>query len=278
MSWEGQPVTEARLGHVRHTIAVVWASVCLGVLSITAYRFEFTVGMISVIIRMATQLVALGVVFGTTSKLNGWTAPDVLILVGVHAILGGCLELVVIPSMSSFIMSIRMGTFDFILTKPVDAQVLSLCRSFDLQGLGGIVVGGVVVGLGVARDGSQVTSGGLLLFFAGMACGWVVLSSFLMMLCATAFWLVDVDNVIEVFDTVFGQAGKWPLSTYPRWVQIGLVAVIPVGVAVSVPARALSAGVDMRLVVMGLVSAVIFAVCSRLIWNAAIRSYSGASG
>ena len=45
---------------------------------------------------------------------------DLLVLVGIHFFLTGLIGMVMRPSMEALMEGIRLGTFDFLLTKPAD--------------------------------------------------------------------------------------------------------------------------------------------------------------
>ena len=55
-------------------------------------------------------------------------------------------QLVVRPSLARFMEDVRLGTLDFTLTKPVDAQVLISVRQVEVWKLVDVVVGLVVLG------------------------------------------------------------------------------------------------------------------------------------
>ena len=54
---------------------------------------------------------------------------------------------------------------------------------------------------------------------------------------ALVFWFVRVDNILVIFQTMY-EAGRWPVTIYPGWMQIMLTFLVPVAFAVTVPSEA----------------------------------------
>jgi len=64
----------------------------------------------------------LAVVFAQTDELGGWPQPEPVALLGVYFLVGGIIRSLIQPSMQRFMEQGRLGTLDFTLTKPTDAQ------------------------------------------------------------------------------------------------------------------------------------------------------------
>jgi len=64
---------------------------------------------------------------------------------------------------------------------------------------------------------------------------------------------------------------------FPRAAQVLLMVVVPVGVATTVPVRALTGAVDVAWLPAGIGGLAVALVLTRLHWNAALRKYSSAS-
>ena len=73
------------------------------------------------------------------------------------------------------------------------------------------------------------------------------------------------------------QAGRWPVGIYPRWLRIGLTAVVPVALAVTVPAEALAGRLTLANLALACGVAVVLLGVSRWFWLRGLRRYSGAS-
>ena len=78
------------------------------------------------------------------------------------------------------------------------------------------------------------------LFLVMLLAGLVIVYSFLLLLATCAFWFVKLENVLVIFQALFGNAGRWPVTIFPPWLRAFLTFVVPVAFAVTVPAQALT--------------------------------------
>jgi ABC-2 type transport system permease protein len=172
---------------------------------------------------------------------------------------------------------IRLGTFDYLLTKPADAQLLASARVFAPAALTDLVVGVGIVIFGVTRIGLVVDGVSVVLFLVTLASGFAIVYSFLLLLSTMAFWFVKLDNILVIFQALFGNAGRWPVTIFPGWMRPVLTFVVPIAFAVTVPAQALVGQLSWTGALLSVVVAVLFLAGSRVFWLVALRHYTGAS-
>lgn len=241
------------------------------------YRGEFFIAVVNAVITLAAQLIGLWVIFGQTSDLAGWSRAGLMVLVGVHFIISGMIGMIIRPSIEAMMEGIRLGTFDFTLTKPADAQLLASVQRISPAALTDTLLGLIVVLLAAPRLDNPIGPVSIIAFLLTVLCGLVIVYSFILLLGTCAFWFVKLDNILAIFSAVFGQAGRWPVTIFPGWLRLVLTFVIPVGFAVTVPAQALTGHLDLTTTLLSVGVAALFFVGSRLFWFFALRRYTGAS-
>jgi ABC-2 type transport system permease protein len=271
------PAPRRRVGAFRHGLDVLRAFLTLGVLNVVQYRADFFISVINAAINLLTQVLALSVIFNQTTDLAGWSANDLLVLIGIHFFITGLIGIVMRPSMEALMEGIRLGTFDFLLTKPADSQLLASAQVMAPQAVTDVVVGVGVIVFGVGQLGVSLSLADLGLFLVMLLAGLVITYSFLLLLSTCAFWFVKLENILVIFQALFGNAGRWPVTIVPGWLRAFLTFAVPVAFAVTVPAQALTGqlGGGTALLAVGL--AVVFFVATRLFWLFALRRYTGAS-
>ena len=89
-----------------------------------AYRANFWVQLLQSLLNLGVALAGLAVIFSHTEELGGWRPAELVALLGVFFLMSGLIGALIQPSMQRFMEDVRMGTLDFTLTKPEDAQVL----------------------------------------------------------------------------------------------------------------------------------------------------------
>jgi len=240
------------------------------------YRVNFFLQLFQSLLATGTGLVVLALVYGQVNELNGWSRPELLVVLGVFTVLGGLIQAVIKPNVVQFMEEIADGKLDYVLAKPVDAQLLVSIRAVRLwQGVD-ILVGAAVMAVGAARlhPGPGVLA--VLGFLVALGLAAVIVYCFLLLLATTAFWFVRVDTFVESFDGIY-QAGRWPVGIYPNWLRLGLTVVVPVGFAVTVPAQALTGQLTWPTLAGAAGLAIALAVVTRVCWRLGLRHYSGAS-
>ena len=252
---------------MRHGLRVLRAFLSLGVLNLVQYRSDFFIALLNALISLVTQVLALSVVFSATSDLRGWGPNDLLVLVGI----------VMRPSMETLMEGIRLGTFDFLLTKPADSQLLASVQTVAPQAATDVVVGVGVVAYGMTRLGVTLSPLDVALFLVMLLAGLVIVYSFLLLLATCAFWFVKLENALVIFQALFGNAGRWPVTIFPPWLRAFLTFVVPVAFAVTVPAQALTGQLGGASALLAVVVAAGFLVVSRLFWKLALSHYTGVS-
>jgi len=260
-----------------HSLRILRAFLSVGVLNIVQYRTDFVIAVLNAVVNLVTQLLGLSVIFSNTADLRGWTADDLLVLIGIHFFISGLVGLVIRPSMEALMEGIRLGTFDFQLTKPADAQLLASARVFAPQALTEVVVGIAVVVFGATRTGLVLDPLAVLFFLVTLVAGFATVYGFLLMLSTMAFWFVKLDNILVIFQALFGNAGRWPVTIFPTWLRPVLTFVVPIAFAVTVPAQALTGQLTLPRALLSVGVAALFLVGSRLFWLVALRRYTGAS-
>lgn len=222
----------------------------------------------------AWTVLPLFVVFDQTAGVAGWTRQESLLVVGFFVIMDGVLSAFVEPNLRAVVEHVRRGTLDFVLLKPMDAQLMvSLHRTAPTKlphafaGLGLVIWAGLPLH---PSAGAWVAS--FLLLLAGLA----ILHAIWTLVVCTSFWFVRVDNLSYLLRSVL-DAGRWPVGFYRGGLRFVLTFILPVGLMTTWPALALRDTLAPAALVMALAMAVLFTGVARLGWRSALRHYSSAS-
>lgn len=248
----------------------------IGAMGEMQYRFNFFVQLFQSLVQLGTAIGALAVVFSYTHTLGGWLPDEVLALVGVYTLVGGLIGLVVYPSLEQFIMSVRDGMLDFTLIKPVDAQAVISLFAVDIWKLIDIGLGLVLLVISLTRLGERVGLREAALFVGMLATGGAIIYSFWLILATLSFWFVRVENILEIFRSMY-EAGRWPISLYPPWLRFILSFIVPVAFVTTVPVEALTGRLTGGTLAVSAALAVGLLAASRLVWRIGLRQYAGAS-
>jgi ABC-2 type transport system permease protein len=240
------------------------------------YRVNFAFSLVQSVISVGTSIAVLALVFGNTDSLRGWSAGELLVVMGVYVLVGGLIKMIIQPNMQQLMEDVQRGTLDFVLTKPADGQLLVSVRRVQLwQGVD-LLVGGVLIVVATLRLPQAASVLDVLAFAVALVLGAVAIYCFWLLLTTVAFWVTRLDPIVELFDGMY-QAGRWPVSVYPGWLRVGFTVLVPLAFAVTVPASALTGRASGWLLLGSVAFTAALAAVTRWIWRLALRRYSGAS-
>lgn len=239
------------------------------------FRANFFAKLLHNIAWIGFFLLMVLVIFSNTSSIAGWTRGEAFVLAStcfmVYAICYGLfMGLMEIPQ------QVRNGTLDFVVTKPIDTQFWVSSRKASFENLGTLIVGIALTFLGLYMD--NVRPGGL----QWMAYAIIVLSAcvifyaFMMSLMTLGIFLVRVENLWVLGDTVF-QVARYPADIYGAGLQRFLTFVVPISMLATVPSRQLVRGFNGTMLGIAVLWAVGAFLISRAFWRYALKHYTSAS-
>jgi ABC-2 type transport system permease protein len=255
---------------------VVTTYLRVGALNELQYRVNFWLQLLQSTVALGTAVAVIALVFQYTDSLGGWSPSELLVVLGVHVLLGGVIQAVIQPNMQLLMDDIREGKLDHLLLKPVDAQLLVSIRQVAMWKLVDVVVGLGVVAVGLARLGRVPTAGAVVGFVLTLLLGAVLVYCFWLAITTAAFWVVRMEHVAELFNGLY-QAGRWPVTLFPGWLRVGFTVLVPLAFAVTVPAEVATARAGWNAVATAGAFTAVVVVATRLLWRRGLANYSGAS-
>ncbi|MFL6030849.1 MAG: ABC transporter permease [Gaiellaceae bacterium] len=259
-----------------NALRVSWLFLKIGVINELQYRVNFFVQLLQSFIQVGTALVMLSLVYSHTTALNGWTQPELLSLIGIQVLLGGFIHAFIQPNMQRLMQDVQEGTLDYALTKPEDSQLLISVRMVRIWQVVEILSGVILLGFGLAGVEESVGVWDAVAFGIAIVIGGVLVYCFWLIMTTGAFWIVRMENVLELFEGIY-QTGRWPVTVYPGWLRYSVTFLVPIGFAVTVPAEALTSRLEWETLVLALAFGAVLFAFTRWFWHFGLRHYSGAS-
>ena len=240
------------------------------------YRWEFLLDGGLTVLWTLVGLVPLYIAFEGRPPVEGWTFDRALVVVGWFTLLKGVLDGAVNPSLLRVVEQIRQGTLDFTLLKPADAQFLVSTAKFEPWKVIDAAAAAAIFAYAFARLGRAPAPSDLALSLGLLAAATLVLYSFWILVISAAFWVVRLDNLAYLFNSLFDFA-RWPVTIFKGVWRIVFTVIVPLALMTTYPALAMlgALGADtFALIVLGSVT---FAALARAIWRRAIAHYTSAS-
>ena len=241
-----------------------------------AYRADTVVNILLNIMWLGWELLGLSIIFNNTTTLGGWGIGELIALLGVFRLINTMMASIIWPNTEKFNQSIRDGSLDYTLLQPAPSMFLVTFSRITIWRMWDLLLSIVLIVAGVRMAGDVATPLNILTFLLLTVSGAIVLYSLWIVLIAFTFWFTKFDNNVTILQALL-DAGRYPVSVYPAWVQIIVTYLVPIAVATTVPLQALRGDLTFGRVLVFLAVSVAAAWIASLVWKAGVKRYSGAS-
>ncbi|WP_157996148.1 ABC-2 family transporter protein [Kribbella sp. VKM Ac-2569] len=202
------------------------------------YRVNLLQSLIGGAAAQATQLLFIGVILTSFGAIGGWSASEVMLLVGLrmaaHAIYAFFFRRVIDND-----RVVHTGEFDRYLLRPVPAFLQLLTRQFNLQQLGDIFIAAAVLGVAVRNASIDWTFGLALFCGASVIGGGLIEASLQTIRAAAAFRLANTDALIGTIDSLVGTYSNFPLQIFGGFASAFFTFAVPLAFIAWAPAAIL---------------------------------------
>jgi ABC-2 type transport system permease protein len=261
---------------VRRYLELLSVQVRAAALLALQYRLDFFIQVLLSVVWIGTALVPLYVLFSMRDGVSGWTAHEMLVVVGFFTIQKGVLASVIQPSLTQAVEHIRKGTLDFLLLKPADAQFMLSTSKLELAHLTDVCAGVAICAWGALRAGAKPGLMEIALALVLFVCGLSILYALWILVVSLAFRVVKIDNLSYLFVSLF-EAARWPASVFRGALSLLFTFVIPLALMTTYPALAVLGRARLQHIVIAISVASVLLLLARYVWQRSVRLYTGAS-
>lgn len=241
------------------------------------YRVSFFFFLASQTVVTALDLAVIIVLFQVVPSLGGWTLDQVAVLYGITTLAFGLGDLF-ISQVETAARSIREGTFDRYLLRPLPTVLQISASEFALRRIGRSIPAATVLVIALASADIDWTPDRILLVPVTVISGTVIFGAVWVVTSAISFWAVGAQEVANTFTYGGSFAHQYPLNIYGRWVRTILGWIIPMAFIAYVPTihllnAANPLGIPTWMAITPPFVALASALVARAVWAAAIRNY-----
>ncbi len=239
------------------------------------YRANFFTRILTDIFWYAAQILTFEVIYQHTNKIGDWGLKEMRVFLGLLFVIDAFYMIIIHENLENLSEKVRKGDLDLLLAKPVNSQFMITLQKANTAILGNFIIGSswLIYALSGLEDFNYLR---LLWLIILVPCSLAVIYTMRSMFSATAVIFTRSENLQFLWWQVY-RLGMRPDSMYFPWLKFILLTVIPVGVIVSIPARALLNPPDLRYLLWPIVLAPILIYLSNRFWKFALKFYSSAS-
>lgn len=241
---------------------------------LTAYRSDFVLKLFLGAGWSLTWIAMIEIFFSHTNSFNGWSKDDVLLIIFSFQFLE--FNNVFAKNLENMESEILHGNFDFVVTKPIDSQFLCTCAKPELSNIIFFFSYQIPILILLIQNKTEILWSNIPLYIALLLSANIIWLSIRTLCAAANFWKQKVNNLMYMSWAIM-EFGRYPMTLFPKKLQMLFYSFIPAAFMGFVPASVLLGRSSPTFIFLSFVVAVLFFVTSRVVWNAAIKKYSSAS-
>ena len=198
-------------------------------------KLDFFVGLIAFFFTQLAGIVFMYLIFEHIPNLNGWSFDQILFIYGFAQLPRGIDHLF---TDYLWILAMRLvvrGEFDRYLLRPLNPLFQVVAERFQLDALGEILVGLILVVTASTRMGIKIGLFNSIVFFVSIIAGAIIYTSIKLFFASIAFWTKDSIGLLQlVYES--SDFAKYPISIYDKRIRFLLSYVFPFAFVAFFPA------------------------------------------
>lgn len=203
--------------------------------SLMQSKANFFIGFAGFFLMQMSGILFLSMVFSQIPTLNGWTFYEILFIYGFSQLPRGIDHLFADYLWVFSGNSIIRGDFDRYLLRPINPLFHVLSERLQLDAIGEIVIGSIIVVYSLINLNLQITFIGLILFIITVLAGAIIYTSIKLFFTALAFWIKDSFPLLNIV-YMLSDFSKYPNAIYSKGIQVLLSFIIPFSFTAFIPA------------------------------------------
>lgn len=240
------------------------------------YKIDFLTGAVSFIIDQGAQILFLWIIFSQIPDLAGWKFEEIVFIYGFSLIPKGIDHLFFDNLWSVGYFIVQKGDFDKYLTRPIHPLFHVIVEKFQLDALGEIIVGVVLLASSITQVGISWNLLNILLFAGAIFFATFIYTGIKTATSAVALWTKRSGNVIHMFYMV-NDFAKYPTNIYNDAIRNMITFIIPFAFTAFYPASYFLTGENPLFNIGGtIIASVAVMAIGILLWNKGIDIYESA--
>lgn len=240
------------------------------------YKIDFFTGAISFVIGQAINLAFLWIIFSQIPTLVGWSFEQIIFIYGFSLIPKGIDHLLFDNLWIIGHFTVKKGDFDKYLTRPINPLLHVLVERFQIDALGELVVGIVLICTSIAQVSVAWNLLTIVLFILVIPFATLIYTGIKIATTAIAFWTKSSGNITYMFYMV-NDFAKYPTTIYNKTIRGIITYIIPFAFTAFYPASYFLTGENPWFNIGGtVVSSILLITISIFIWNKGISAYESA--
>lgn len=260
--------------HIKHYIDVSLYHIKLAVLTMLEYPANFVGWLLSNPIQFILGFATIKFVVASFGTINGWDYGHLAFLYGI-AVISHAFSMIFFVQgwfMGGYVVR---GDFDRYMLRPLSVLFQFFFTRFNVVGFTDLIPGICVFAYGCHKVHFQWNIGNVMAVVLLIIGATLIRGGIYIIMGTFSFWTKSMNDFAGFTQEFFDKTTMYPLSMYPRMMQIMLTYIIPIGWISYYPAKDLLSGVGTGAVISLVIGAVTMTLAA-LFFKVGLRSYESA--
>lgn len=223
------------------------------------------------------SLAIILIIYSKTDSIGGWSIYETLILITTMQLITMIHSSWTKRGTAAFAESmVRMGDYDFFLTKPFDPMIAVSINKPRIYNLIKLPFYLFIFIYAVLHLGRVIPAINVMWFVLLFICGFLIFYAIRIITIAPAFWIIKSWSLTMITERIQNII-KYPATIYPRIFTIILSTIFPIFAIAYFPVRALLFEPKLSYIVYMVIITIVFLWLARLLWKIGEKKYSSAS-
>ena len=197
----------------------------------------FVAGAVGQALGYGAYAVAIWVMVDHFGGIGAWSSYEVMLLWGLNLFSYSTAGVFCLRSFYGLGQMIRTGEFDNVLTKPPNPLLFIAFRQFNYGYFSHLSVATFVIALSWVKIGIALTWGNLCFLAVTLFSGAIIHAAVFLATGVPAFWIVQNEALAALLLWDVGTFTRYPVTIYPKPIQVILTCVLPYGFVAFYPAQ-----------------------------------------
>lgn len=238
-------------------------------------RVSFASYLAGKIIRFGFYLLFLFSLIGESNILAGYNKFEVLVFFLTFNFIDIGAQILFRGTYNIGHILVKQGKFDYVLLKPFNPLLHSLSNIVDFIDLATLLVLIPFLGWAIGQL-DEIGQIGLVLYALLLLNGLVIAAAFHILAGAVAILTFESHHVMFVYRNLTDML-RFPIDIYPQALQLVMITVVPVGIMIAFPVKALLGLLTPQLIWSAFLVSAVALWLSLKTWNWAVKQYQSAS-
>ena len=238
------------------------------------YKRDTFISIFNFFLTNVASILSIWMIMESIPSLNGWTMAEMGFLYGFSMMPVALDHIFTDDLWNVAYWKVRNGEMDRMFTKPVPVLFQVIAETFQLEGLGELIVGVVMLSVCGSMLNIVWSFGAVFVLIVATVFGAVVITSFKIIFASLAFKFKRSGQLLQVAYNFIGYT-RYPINIYPKLIRGLLTFVFPFALIISYPVEIFLFQTYSPYLIAGVIvaaSCALFAI-SLLIWRALERRY-----